>query len=61
MRCPICKNVLTPETRPHHPFCSARCKTIDLAKWLTEDYRIPTPSADEDEDGQTPANPSDDG
>jgi endogenous inhibitor of DNA gyrase (YacG/DUF329 family) len=50
MRCPICKTQITPDMRPHRPFCSARCKTIDLAKWLTEDYRIPVTS-DADEDG----------
>ena len=26
----------------HFPFCSDRCKTIDLGKWLNEEYRIST-------------------
>jgi len=26
----------------HRPFCSKRCKTIDLARWLNEEYRIPS-------------------
>lgn len=28
---------------PNFPFCSKRCKLIDLNKWLNEDYRISTP------------------
>ena len=27
---------------PHFPFCSARCKAIDLGKWFSEEYRITT-------------------
>lgn len=39
MKCVICKAEL-PEPSPHRPFCSERCKTLDLAKWLGEEYRI---------------------
>lgn len=41
-KCPICKKpVETDRTRnPAWPFCSKRCKTIDLGRWLGEDYRI---------------------
>ena len=28
---------------PNFPFCSKRCKSIDLSKWLNEEYRISTP------------------
>ena len=28
---------------PNFPFCSKRCKLIDLNKWLNEDYKISTP------------------
>lgn len=28
---------------PNFPFCSSRCKSIDLGKWLNEEYRISTP------------------
>jgi endogenous inhibitor of DNA gyrase (YacG/DUF329 family) len=27
---------------PHFPFCSDRCKLIDLGRWLGESYRIPS-------------------
>ncbi len=41
--CPICQRQAAPrEENKAFPFCSARCKQIDLAKWLTGDYRIPT-------------------
>jgi endogenous inhibitor of DNA gyrase (YacG/DUF329 family) len=32
---------------PEFPFCGARCKTIDLGRWLGETYRIPAEEADE--------------
>ena len=31
---------------PNFPFCSNRCKAIDLGKWLNEEYRINTPLAE---------------
>lgn len=41
-RCPLCgKAVGTRSTNPAFPFCSSRCKLLDLGKWLGEDYRIP--------------------
>ena len=50
--CPGCKrNVLYDLTNPFRPYCSARCKEIDIAAWATESYRIPvaaTESGEED-------------
>lgn len=43
--CPICGKPAAPR---HAPFCSARCATIDLARWLKGDYRVPTGDAPED-------------
>ena len=41
-RCPICNTAARPrQDNPSFPFCSARCKTIDLGKWLNEEYRVP--------------------
>ncbi|MEI7892503.1 MAG: DNA gyrase inhibitor YacG [Myxococcales bacterium] len=40
--CPICKNEV--QERPNNrsfPFCSARCQTVDLGRWLQEGYRVP--------------------
>jgi len=40
--CPICGNpaAFSPKN-PFRPFCSERCKLIDLGQWATESYRIP--------------------
>ena len=45
--CPICKKNAVAE---HMPFCSARCKTIDLGAWADESYRIPIPEDQSEED-----------
>lgn len=42
MRCPICKQETFTEGSPFRPFCSDRCKLIDLDNWLTGRYRIST-------------------
>ena len=49
VRCPICDRDM--EVRdlsawPSFPFCSQRCKTIDLGRWLGESYRVTSESAD---------------
>jgi endogenous inhibitor of DNA gyrase (YacG/DUF329 family) len=47
-RCPICNRWLefeNPAAGPDLPFCSARCRLIDLGRWLGEEYRI-TPATD---------------
>lgn len=43
--CPICKTVLenAPENLPSRPFCSQRCKLVDLGNWLNGAYRISEP------------------
>ncbi len=42
-RCPQCGKAtdLTPDN-PFRPFCSERCKLIDLGAWAAESYRVPT-------------------
>ena len=42
MKCPICKK-LVKLTDPFMPFCSERCKDVDLGNWATEKYVIPEP------------------
>jgi hypothetical protein len=44
--CPICKNKTTWEENPWRPFCSERCKLIDLGKWVSEGYKIEGKEAD---------------
>jgi hypothetical protein len=42
MRCPICKKQVA-AGNPEFPFCSQRCRTIDLGHWAAEKYVISTP------------------
>ena len=40
--CPTCSKPLPwDETSPWRPFCSERCRLIDLGEWLEESHRIP--------------------
>lgn len=48
--CPICRNATTWEENPWRPFCSERCKLIDLGAWASGSYRIEDTSSDESED-----------
>jgi endogenous inhibitor of DNA gyrase (YacG/DUF329 family) len=45
LRCPICKKA-TKKTDPDFPFCSDRCRLIDLGKWASGGYVISTPADD---------------
>jgi uncharacterized protein len=45
LRCPICKKQVK-STDPDSPFCSPRCRTIDLGKWASGDYVISSPVSD---------------
>jgi endogenous inhibitor of DNA gyrase (YacG/DUF329 family) len=53
LKCPICKKQVALGD-PHFPFCSERCRLIDLGRWANEEYRIPVagdphqPESDED-------------
>ncbi len=41
------------------PFCSDRCKLVDLGKWLGEEYRIPGPRPGDGAERQAPPPPPD--
>ena len=41
-KCPICKRSVK-KNDPAFPFCSERCKYVDLGRWLDGDYRIVRP------------------
>lgn len=47
--CPRCTSTLSAEAErePSFPFCSPRCKLVDLGKWLSGSYRIPGQPLDE--------------
>ncbi|MDY7018410.1 MAG: DNA gyrase inhibitor YacG [Nitrospirota bacterium] len=38
--CPACKKPALVEENPFRPFCSERCKLLDLYRWMSEEYRI---------------------
>jgi len=40
VKCPICRKKIEWEDNPFRPFCSERCKLIDLGAWAGEEYRI---------------------
>jgi endogenous inhibitor of DNA gyrase (YacG/DUF329 family) len=61
VNCPICQKPASSRAlNPAYPFCSARCRAVDLGKWLGEEYRVPVGPADEQED-ELPPGLSEDG
>ena len=48
-RCPICGKLVEWSGNKFRPFCSKRCKIIDLGEWSTNAYRIPGKKLDDDE------------
>jgi endogenous inhibitor of DNA gyrase (YacG/DUF329 family) len=48
LRCPICTKTVV-STAPDFPFCSDRCREIDLGKWASGAYVISSPVQDEEE------------
>ncbi|MFZ4793994.1 MAG: DNA gyrase inhibitor YacG [Blastocatellia bacterium] len=47
-KCPFCGKEIIWEDNPTRPFCSERCRLIDLGRWVSEDYRIALPEMLED-------------
>lgn len=45
--CPICGKPRTPR---HRPFCSPRCREIDLGRWFTGAYAVPAMEPPDDFD-----------
>ncbi len=39
--CPLCGKPAAEENNPYAPFCSERCKLIDLGQWASGKYAIP--------------------
>jgi len=57
VKCPTCRKETAWENNPYRPFCSDRCRLIDLGRWAQERYRIPGEKADvrsdDEEDDQS--------
>ncbi len=51
LRCPTCRKIVL-FSEPEFPFCSERCRTIDLGKWASGAYVISTPVNDPESGGE---------
>lgn len=51
LRCPSCRKLVLKD-EPDFPFCSERCRTIDLGKWASGGYVISTPVNDPESGGE---------
>lgn len=47
-KCPACDKPTMPE---HKPFCSRKCKDVDLLNWLNGSYAVPAVELDDIDDG----------
>lgn len=60
VKCPRCGKKTDTAENAFRPFCSERCKLVDLGNWLSGNYRIPTTETPEDESlASTPQKDSD--
>lgn len=41
IKCPACKSAFNYYSSEFRPFCSQRCKNIDLGHWFSESYKVP--------------------
>jgi len=58
VKCPTCEREIDWAQSPFRPFCSERCRLIDLGAWLTEKHAIPGERV-QDESGQGQAGSQD--
>ena len=49
MSCPICGKATV---KAYRPFCSKRCADVDLGKWLSGDYALPSEDPEDAEEAQ---------
>ncbi|MDY7032755.1 MAG: DNA gyrase inhibitor YacG [Thermodesulfobacteriota bacterium] len=52
MKCPRCGKETLWEQNPFRPFCSERCKLIDLGKWINGSFILPGESLNGDKDDE---------
>ena len=57
VKCPTCHREIDWSQSPHRPFCSERCRLIDLGAWLIEKHAIPGEAAPEDTAAESPKLP----
>lgn len=49
-RCPTCRALVEWAGNPHRPFCSERCRIVDLGDWAAERFRVPGEPLPDDDD-----------
>jgi len=49
--CPTCHAEFDPAQSSTMPFCSERCRLLDLGRWLDERYSVPASRLSEEDDG----------
>ena len=54
IKCPRCRKEAVWTDNPDRPFCSDKCRLIDLGQWADEEYRIPTNDSPMSEDNVVP-------
>ena len=61
IRCSICERYFDTATTDAMPFCSKRCKQIDLGRWFGERYSVPVEPKEEDDEDEGPPRHASDG
>ncbi|HUK86795.1 MAG TPA: DNA gyrase inhibitor YacG [Terriglobales bacterium] len=56
LRCPICRKIVL-RGEAEFPFCSQRCRLLDLGKWASGGYVVSTPVSNPDALGVAEASP----
>lgn len=51
VRCPTCENKFDTAQTKAMPFCSDRCRQIDMGRWLREQHSVPVIERDDEEVG----------
>lgn len=57
VRCPTCRREVAWEGNRFRPFCSDRCRLLDLAAWADERYRVPGEPLPAEPDGEADGTP----
>lgn len=57
VKCPTCRREIDWANSPYRPFCSERCRLIDLGAWLTEKHAIPGDAAPLEDGGTADERP----
>jgi uncharacterized protein len=58
VKCPTCRREIDWNESPFRPFCSERCRLIDLGAWLSEQRAIPGDAAPSDSEPDSATSPS---